>query len=309
MEEQAGSIWLIVSAVATAAIALAAFWLTWHARKNLAWPEQIANVPRLVIDGYLDRELADELLLDMDVAFQDEPLRKAVEEKFSTRIIRAPANSSDTTGRTDPVLRVRRLKEARELAKLAIKVRGEDAFLAATTKQGTWENRVAYELTLILNRLGNLTLAGAVPFSIVVSLLGRQIVEDFYLAHRSVRDTIRRDTGGLESRAEILGARVPDARRHAEWLASACAVHLLMYWVARGEDPLNPKNPVVHMLAMSFGAADMSSIRLVERRIRVHERRSGLVPGATDVRIARMLRYAEPELWEDSVLAKWDDSL
>jgi hypothetical protein len=189
-----GDAWLrwipVIAGFASSVAGSAALYLAFrfHAERTLA--EQIRTVPVGLIEEYLDREL--------------------------------PPGIRGSNGQV-----LRTLKQARELARPALNDGPERrAFLERSVEEGTWENAVAHEVSVALNRVGILVLAGGLPPRVVLALNGRQFVEDWDLCSKLVKELIR-EQREFSPRADL---DVGWHRRHGEWLACAAAIYLADQW-------------------------------------------------------------------------------
>lgn len=98
-------------------------------------------------------------------------------------------------------------------------------FVDKSTRLGTWENTVAYALSLSLQRLGTLTLSGAVAVDVVSPMYAVAILQDWMVCEALV-EKIRSADAIVDSRSK----KVPFQRRHAEWIALAAALYLSENW-------------------------------------------------------------------------------
>ncbi len=183
-----------LASVVSTVVAAAA--LYWTARINLALrrQEQVNNIPRLYLDEYADGT-------------------------FSSPIQMRDAGA-DVTLST--------FKDARD----HIRRSGKDAaarsrFLENSVKHETWENRVAYEFSLALQKLGASVFVGAIPLDFVLATGATRIIADWGYCHPLV-ERIRRDSPSVQNPRS--GEHVEYHRRHGEWLAYVAAVWLHHTW-------------------------------------------------------------------------------
>ena len=158
------------------------------------------------------------------------------------------------------------LREARLLAKSDISPkRGEtisdarNRFIAATLEIGSWQNRFAYEVSIGLEWVGIMILNGAIPFSIVVTLVGMLIIEDWTYCKELVAKVIRAQEP-VTPKNNRFGPFVAYQRRHAEWLAYASAIYMCNYWTSQ------------HLDDLLYLLGNFTSIKSAERAIRKFER-------------------------------------
>ena len=179
-----GSIISLLSVI----IAFYSIILAFRFRSELGFSEQISNLPNFIGKNYWNREIVPPIMVK-DVELQN-------------------------------------LKDARALVAKEIKSTengyAEDAlnsFLAATVQLGTWQNKVAYQISLGLEQVGLNVLSGAIPMNIVFSVSGYQIVEDWLYCSRLVTDVIR-GPHDLEAKVREDREIIRFHRLHGEWLAA-----------------------------------------------------------------------------------------
>jgi hypothetical protein len=129
-------------------------------RSELALPEQIANIPEFLRKEYLERRF---------------PPR--VTKKFEW---------------------LHTLKDARLRAENELKPRDNEKkedtrkrFRDSTLEEGGWQIDFAYELSLALEQVGVMVLAGAIPLGIVLAMNAPQIIEDWGYCSKFVEKKIR----------------------------------------------------------------------------------------------------------------------
>jgi hypothetical protein len=112
----------------------------------------------------------------------------------------------------------------REAKRMALKELEDDplSWSQDVQNEGGWRNRVAFELSVALERLGVAVATGVVPLRFLLPLAAGQILDDWRICKPWV-DFHRDNEPVFESRTAI-----PFQRRHAEWLALLCAV-----WMTR----------------------------------------------------------------------------
>jgi len=128
--------------------------------------------------------------------------------------------------------RVCTFKEAREFVRITYPLRdssGATAQIRAFTDRarirGTWENAVAYHLSLGIERLGVLAYSGALPLRLVLNFIGHNIVEDWAYCQYFVQDLSEERKTWAKCARDVLYPR-----RHGEWLACLAALDLEAYW-------------------------------------------------------------------------------
>lgn len=144
------------------------------------------------------------------------------------------------------------------------------AFRDASLLRGTVENRLAYEMTVAIERVGIMVLAGAIPLMLVLAQCAGKIIEDWATCVVLIED-IRGPETGMPT-----GEYRPWRRRHGEWLACVASMYL---------DATSPNHEWRVLAEQALG--DRDEIRRKERRLRLAER--DLMPPATRRSIARLV--------------------
>jgi hypothetical protein len=98
-----------------------------------------------------------------------------------------------------------------------------------------YENRIGYELSIAMERLGIAVFTGAVDPSFFLALAADQVLEDWPLCEPWI-ESYRNDNHGLVHR----NGRVPFHRRHAEWLVLLSAL-----WMNREFPDYSPLKVVI----------------------------------------------------------------
>lgn len=99
-----------------------------------------------------------------------------------------------------------------------------------------WENQLAYQLSIVLERLGIAAFSGAVPLRLLLPLAADQILEDWTLCKPWV--------DGYRAIPAHAGISPPFHRRYAEWLACVAAL-----WMARHHPTYGPLRDVQGLYA------------------------------------------------------------
>lgn len=231
-----------LAALATVAVTYLALRAAIRFRSELSLSEQISNVPDLYVKEYLDRQFSTPLFVDT--------------QELHT------------------------LKEARALAKEEIKPRDNETpeqarerFLNATLGSG-WENKFAYELSLALERVGAMVLAGAIPLELVLAINGDQIVDDWMYCSRFIEKRLRNPQVAPTSRVHDT-KNLYYHRRHGEWLAYAAAIWLFQKWEGG------------HLRDLEATFENVETMRKRERELRRID--SELIPEATQKSLRKIL--------------------
>lgn len=103
------------------------------------------------------------------------------------------------------------------------------------TETGEWSDFV-YQLSIALENLGLLILAGAVPIKLVFPNVAGLIVEDWNRCFE-VGGARRTRTIILKASSK-LSKPISFQRRHAEWLATAAKIYMHNHWEGAGVDEL-----------------------------------------------------------------------
>jgi hypothetical protein len=175
-------------------------------RSELALPEQIANIPDFLSKEYLERRFPPR------VTKQFEWLHTLKDARFAaSKRLQQEENYKDAINRFQA---------------LTLNLNGN-----------FWENNFAYELSLALDQVGVMVLAGAIPLNIVLAMNAPQIVEDWGYCSKLVKDEIR-DKRPLKPKESDDKTWIRFHRRHGEWLVYAAAIYLDRYWTGRLLDDL-----------------------------------------------------------------------
>ncbi|HEX3048465.1 MAG TPA: hypothetical protein VHY08_27195 [Bacillota bacterium] len=159
-------------------------------RKEISFPEQVANIPELFKDIYLERQFNPPITINN--------------------------------------IEYHTLRDVRAIVEKEIKIPGKDHkqgkqnFINKTLELGTWQNKFAYELSLGLQIVGSMVLMGALPINYILSGNGLQFIEDWGYCRKLITDKIRSEKG-----IEVLikNQEIPVHRRHGEWLVCASAIY------------------------------------------------------------------------------------
>lgn len=185
-----------LSSIASTVVAAAALYATARLNTALRRQEQVNNIPRLFLDEYADGRLS--------------------------RPVQVPDLGAGATVST--------LREAREHIRcFASDPAAWEQFLAMTKIVGNWENRIAYEFSLALQKLGASVFVGAIPLDFVLATGATQIITDWGYCHQLV-ERIRTDSPISPGTRLGPAQQVGYHRRHAEWLAYVAAVWLHQTW-------------------------------------------------------------------------------
>lgn len=246
--------WVMVGlTLANVVVFLATFCTAFLFRRELGLAEKTRNLPDFLGRDYLDRPLSSPLKIGDEEVSNLKDARVFVREELRRK-----------EGETDEAARER--------------------FLNSTSAKGSWHNQYAHELSLELQRLGAMVLAGAIPVNLVLAFHGYSIIEDWGYCSKLVKDHIQRTTKSPTREVDIDGEKVtiPFHRRHAEWLACAAAIYMSRYFKGGNLDEL----------LRDFGD-NMENIRKCERALRKSETELKVIPRGTQKEIERLLDIAE----------------
>ncbi len=99
-------------------------------------------------------------------------------------------------------------------------------FWERAKKELTWEKTACYNLTGSLQDLGILVRTGALPASYVFMSAGRHVIEEWVYGMETVYGDFRKPAHNVAVPGADGLPELGAMRRHAEWLACACAI----YW-------------------------------------------------------------------------------
>lgn len=156
-------------------------------------------------------------------------------------------------------------QEAREIVRM-----GDPAYHETVLVFGTLENRLAYEMSVAIERVGIMVLAGAIPLPLVLALCAGKIVEDWASCEPLVKKIRSTETGALSELSQ------PWRRRHGEWLACVASMYL---------DATAPNHEWHQKAEQALG--DRTEVRRKEQVLRLAEKE--LMPPATRRRLRRLI--------------------
>jgi hypothetical protein len=158
-------------------------------------------------------------------------------------------------------------------------------FIKNTKKRGLWENKFANELSIALEQVGAMVLAGAIPLRLVLALNGYQIIEDWGYCRRLVEDEICGTKNCKPSRSPILKKSdeknpIFYHRRHGKWLAYAAIIYMSQ----------NYKSGCLNDLISAIDNGGIKAIRTHEKRFGKFLKSEMGTPIGTRIRILILLR-------------------
>jgi hypothetical protein len=119
------------------------------------------------------------------------------------------------------------VREAKRLARRKYETRWADWDAASDIDRDEWENHLAFELGVALERLGIAVFTGVVPVQVFLALAADQVLEDWILCRGWIRSYQKKH------RVTDATGMVTFHRRHAEWLVLLSALwmkkHFPMY--------------------------------------------------------------------------------
>jgi hypothetical protein len=97
------------------------------------------------------------------------------------------------------------------------------------SNQGSWQNKVAYEIAWALESVGVAAFTGALPIQMTLAIAGDTFIDDWLLCRSWVKSY--RESEQVIQRGENTHATaVPYHRRHAEWLVLITAAWMMRNW-------------------------------------------------------------------------------
>ncbi|MBN1763501.1 MAG: hypothetical protein JW878_10595 [Methanomicrobia archaeon] len=189
-------------------VAVVAICLTLKFRSELALPEQIANIPDFLSKEYLERRFPTRVTQEFEWLHTLKDARFATEKKYE--LLQQEENYKDAISR----------------------------FQAVTLNLNAdfWERDFAYELSLALEQVGVMVLAGAIPLNIVLAMIAPQIIEDWGYCSKFVEKI--RAKRPLKPKESDDKTQIRFHRWHGEWLVYAAAIYMDRYWTGRLLDDL-----------------------------------------------------------------------
>jgi hypothetical protein len=161
-------------------------------RHELSLSEQISNAPDFLYKEYINRELAKPIVIEG--------------KEFRT------------------------LREARNAITKRIEGNKDLGERFLTKDEEVWKE-FTYQVSIALQNVGMLILAGAIPINLVLPNVAGLIAEDWTCCSGIVEE---RRLEAPKLKAGNLSKPIYFQRRHAEWLATAAAIYLHNYWEGKG---------------------------------------------------------------------------
>lgn len=189
---------VVVAAFFTAVTAGATVRLAFRALSEVSLPDQLANIPEFFRSEYTDRKLVKILKVN-DVEI--DTLRNVRHIVHGEIMLLEPVKLQDYL----------------------------DDFAERTLNPNVWLSKFAYEVSLALQSVGAMVLAGAIPLTWVMEMNGVQFIEDWGYCQRLVREKVRSDNQ-LHPKNGATAAWLGYQRRHGEWLAYAAALYISRHW-------------------------------------------------------------------------------
>jgi len=203
----------------TSAIAFLAIIQAFHFRTEASTPEKLANIPDYLNKQYVDR--------DYETSFKGEKKHSVTLREARLFVVKDLIPKSNET-----------TLDARK------------RFVAKTFKIGTWQNQFAYEVSLGLEWVGAMILAGAIPLSLVLSQDSLLIIKDWTYCKDFVEKLVRAAVPTVPKKNKF-PTFIRYQRRHAEWLVYAAGIYLSNNW----------KNPQFDDLFSIIGPLELIKIK------------------------------------------------
>jgi len=186
----------------------------------LAISSLLVSISSVVISSYLVMKHRRELSLSEQISNAPDFIYKEYINRDLERPITIDGRKCTT------------LREARNAFTDRLKNSGQKEQLA---DNDAWKD-FAYQLSIALENLGLLVLAGAVPIKLVFPNVAGLIVEDWNRCHEVVGT--RRTKPITLKTSKQLTEPISFQRRHAEWLAIAAKIYLRNHWEGEGVEEL-----------------------------------------------------------------------
>jgi len=278
-------------------------------RTSLSLADQVSNTSSLLIGQYGDKKLprairvpappettpqlpaevgprleaAKELATGLRDLSQGQ-LNADAEEKLECLTEALNAIGIAPRGRLLRTIKEGRL-EALKTARTTEGILGETqlrGFLDSSEEEGSWQRAVVAALSVAQNRVGTAVLSGILPIRFVLGLYAIDIIEDWILCSNYVKKL----RGAMQVEQGEGDKIVSPSRRHAEWLSTAAAIHVMDTWGGQGLEHR------VSEMARRLGVecSNLKQLRERELVLRSLEERAGLVPRAAKREIKRFLR-------------------
>ena len=169
---------------------------------------------------------------------------------------------------------IQQMRELKRLAKYQ-KMQNEQAWKeASVSDKHPWQNKLAFELSIALERIGIAVFTGVVPANVFLALAADQVLDDWSLCEAWVENHQMKE----DARDPEFGVHFH--RRHAEWLFLFSALWMCQTF---------PKYP-------PLAKASDKRPRLKEDFLKLTSLESSLMPPLVRTKIAEMLKFKPCEL-------------
>lgn len=103
---------------------------------------------------------------------------------------------------------------------------GKKKYDILSKKSHTLENKFAYRISIVLNRIGISVLSGIIPLHMVLSLNGNQILQDWEYCRELIKGKISYNLFKKEDKNKLVNM----SRRHFLWLVCASSLYMYKNW-------------------------------------------------------------------------------
>ena len=224
-------------------IALYSIRLAFRFRTELGLSEQISNIPEFIREEYWFKQISP------PISIGDEEISTLKDGRF---YIYEKMKFADVNNFEEELNR----------------------FLDKTVNRKTWQNKIAYQISLGVDQVGLYVLSGGLPAQFVFAVSANQLMEDWLYCSRLVTD-IFRDPHEIKPKPGITSDRIRFHRYHGEWIAYASTIYMNKYWdgekidivikLLGGIDDIKNMEKTIRKFAIHTGFVHQSTQKYLER--------------------------------------------
>ena len=134
---------------------------------------------------------------------------------------------------------------------------GKKKYDILSKKSHTLENKFAYRISIVLNRIGISVLSGIIPLHMVLSLNGNQILQDWEYCRELIKGKISYNLFKKEDKEKLVNM----TRRQFLWLACASSLYMYKNWTTLTEEKIKEQNSWIKKV---FDRKDLSIEELIK---------------------------------------------
>ena len=134
---------------------------------------------------------------------------------------------------------------------------GKKKYDDLSKKSHTLENKFAYRISIVLNRIGISVLSGIIPLHMVLSLNGNQILQDWEYCRELIKGKISYNLFKKEDKEKLVNM----TRRQFLWLACASSLYMYKNWTTLTEEKIKEQDSWIKKV---FDREDLSIEELIK---------------------------------------------